>query len=420
MRVLLVSSKYPPEYAGSGLRAHQTYKRLQNKYGLQFDVLCSSVTSNSNTVYEHEGVKVTRIARKILPQRSSAKLEGSTRSLRDKLALRLNYFTETSATENFLRQYLDQYDLVHVFGNVAVTAAVIDHCNRIKKPLIVEFCNELDTPYPYKPLLAKMFNPIQFHPQTQFICISKRLESMCRRNGITQSIWTRPNPVDVQRFHLERHRKSEHRRKNTIFNDQDIVLLNISNFIPRKNQILIIEALRLLPERFKLVLGGPIVEAGPHQTRDAQFLEFIKAKIEEYGLPQRVQLTPRFISNIEEYMKMADVYVFPTKAEGLGTPMLESICCGTPVVATRIEGITDQWIKDGVNGYLSELDAADLAQRIQQAVKIPLSQLDRAAQALQSVVDTNAIDAVYYRLLDSLAQGKIIENKDISYGVSVC
>jgi glycosyltransferase involved in cell wall biosynthesis len=34
---------------------------------------------------------------------------------------------------------------------------------------------------------------------------------------------------------------------------------------------------------------------------------------------------------------MADVYMFPTKEEGLGTPMLEAIACGTPVVANNIQ-----------------------------------------------------------------------------------
>ena len=37
MKILLVSSKYQPEYSGSGLRAHNTYKK--EKYNIDFDVI---------------------------------------------------------------------------------------------------------------------------------------------------------------------------------------------------------------------------------------------------------------------------------------------------------------------------------------------------------------------------------------------
>jgi hypothetical protein len=65
LKVLLVSSKYPPEYSGSGLRAHNTYKRLAARYGIWFSVLTSSVTENHSGDYEFEGVAVRRIANKL-------------------------------------------------------------------------------------------------------------------------------------------------------------------------------------------------------------------------------------------------------------------------------------------------------------------------------------------------------------------
>ena len=46
INVLVVSSKYPPEYAGSGLRAHKTYKRMSGKFGFSYSVLSGSVIYN--------------------------------------------------------------------------------------------------------------------------------------------------------------------------------------------------------------------------------------------------------------------------------------------------------------------------------------------------------------------------------------
>ena len=62
--ICLVTSKYPPEYSGSGLRIHRTYKRLSEKFGIHFDVITSSVTDNSTKKYTYDGVNIYRIANK--------------------------------------------------------------------------------------------------------------------------------------------------------------------------------------------------------------------------------------------------------------------------------------------------------------------------------------------------------------------
>ena len=61
MKVLLVSSKYPPEYSGSGLRAHNTHLRLRQKYGIETEVVCSSTEFSSRLNYIKDGLKVSRV-----------------------------------------------------------------------------------------------------------------------------------------------------------------------------------------------------------------------------------------------------------------------------------------------------------------------------------------------------------------------
>ena len=48
MKVLLVSSKYQPEYSGSGFRAHHLYKRLSSKFKINYDVVCNSLINKKN------------------------------------------------------------------------------------------------------------------------------------------------------------------------------------------------------------------------------------------------------------------------------------------------------------------------------------------------------------------------------------
>ena len=65
MKILLVSSKYPPEYSGSGNRIHNTYLRLKKKFGINFTVITSSTIKFTNKKYNHESIDCYRISRKI-------------------------------------------------------------------------------------------------------------------------------------------------------------------------------------------------------------------------------------------------------------------------------------------------------------------------------------------------------------------
>ena len=52
----------------------------------------------------------------------------------------------------------------------------------------------------------------------------------------------------------------------------------------------------------------------------------------------------RIVGRVEDplaWYRAADVYVLPSLDEGLSNSLLEALCCGLPVVATRISGSAD-------------------------------------------------------------------------------
>lgn len=84
----------------------------------------------------------------------------------------------------------------------------------------------------------------------------------------------------------------------------------------------------------------------------------------------QIPFNVKYVGFIKDELSMsliynaADVFVAPSLAEVFGYVILESLCCGTPVVAFNVGGIPDL-IKHKGNGYLSKYkDADDLANGI--------------------------------------------------------
>ncbi|WP_299597885.1 glycosyltransferase family 4 protein [uncultured Microbulbifer sp.] len=60
-------------------------------------------------------------------------------------------------------------------------------------------------------------------------------------------------------------------------------------------------------------------------------------------------------SQIRETYARSDGYIFSSRTEGFGLPILEALACGCPVIATKA-GCAVDYIQPGKNGYLSDVD----------------------------------------------------------------
>ncbi|HCE45627.1 MAG TPA: hypothetical protein DET40_18960 [Lentisphaeria bacterium] len=398
MNVLLASSKYMPEYSGSGFRAHNLYRRLSaGKPDINVSVITGSETENSCGDYTHEGFKVRRIACKPFPSPGTGGLSA--------FKIAFNFHSEYSATMGYLRtQPLP--DLVHVFGKNYVTATVLNYARLKGIPAIIELCNEMDTPMQYVPVLNRIEASAELPGKYHFVCISERLKTTCIRCGIPEeNLWSRPNPVDESLFRLvSDSEKISIRKKLTKFGENDKVISYIAKFMPRKNHKFLVEVLKYLPAEYKLFLAGPVVDSGPLADRDRAYFSEIRTLVSSLGIDDRVQMENGFIGNIQEYYQMSDIYGFPTLSEGLGTPLLESVACGLPVVANRIEGITDVWIKDGENGYVSDLVPELFAEKIRKASAISMDDKRVQSGKILRIAGTSVIDAKYYELIKGLCR----------------
>ena len=396
MKVLVVSSKYPPEYSGSGLRAHRTYLRLKEKFDIDFEVISSSTESNVHEQYKHDDVEIERVVSNRL-RNLNRKLSG-TPSRRISNALMSHI--EARAVKKVIAS--KAFDLIHTFGYSPATAAAINWSRKHNIPLILELVNPMPTPYQYLPGL-RYFSNQNLATQSAIVAISKELGNMCRSHGLTENVWTRPNPVDTDLFTVASEaRKSAARINISSASNDEKLIVYVAKYSTRKNHTFLLDVLAELPANYRLVLAGP-----PLTDRDlipslrADQMPSLNKRARQLGVEQRVEISHGFV-DMSEHLAAADVFCFPSKIEGMGTPLLESLAAGVPVVANAGESAFREHIIDDENGYLRELEPTAWAEAIIKASDITDSARQKFSADTSDRYSTNRIDASYRKLMNAL------------------
>lgn len=104
-------------------------------------------------------------------------------------------------------------------------------------------------------------------------------------------------------------------------------LLSVGHLIERKGHHIAIEALPQLPEVDLVIIGDGEEEAN------------LKRQVKRLSLEDRV----RFLGHVDQrnlpvYYGAADALVLASSREGIANVMIESLACGTPVLATKVWG----------------------------------------------------------------------------------
>lgn len=115
-----------------------------------------------------------------------------------------------------------------------------------------------------------------------------------------------------------------------------------------------------------------------------------EAKLAAPGLVERVRRLP-FCLNIERYMGLADVLVFPAVRPHFARPVIEAAAVGVPTIASRLPGVTEI-IDDRVTGLLCPADdAAKLAAAIGELCSRPAWARQLGTAARRSIGDRFSI-----------------------------
>lgn len=140
----------------------------------------------------------------------------------------------------------------------------------------------------------------------------------------------------------------------------DPLLLYVGRLTPIKGLDTLLEAMVAIPEPAYLLVVG-----GEHDEPDDGHGAALRAQVKTLGLERRVRfLRAQPQRRLRLFYAAADVTVMPSHYESFGMVALEAMACGSPVVASRVGGLTTT-VQDGVTGRLvPEGDPAALAAAI--------------------------------------------------------
>ncbi len=129
------------------------------------------------------------------------------------------------------------------------------------------------------------------------------------------------------------------KRKEIGVPEDALILLSAGELNRNKNHETIIRALSLLKnKKIHYVICGH----GPLETH-------LREIAQKLNLDQQVHLLG-FRNDVLEICKVADIFVFPSKREGLGLAALEAMASGLPLITSNIHGMLDYSV-DGLTGY---------------------------------------------------------------------
>jgi glycosyltransferase involved in cell wall biosynthesis len=87
---------------------------------------------------------------------------------------------------------------------------------------------------------------------------------------------------------------------------------------------------------------------------DGELREKLKGLSIKLGIEESVSFLG-FQINPYKYLEIADIFISSSRHEGFPNAVLESLACGTPVVANNYKGGISEIIREGFNGSIIDI-----------------------------------------------------------------
>ena len=158
--------------------------------------------------------------------------------------------------------------------------------------------------------------------------------------------------LDMEYYHPANKEQRQNARKSLQVAENQMFLLSVGELNENKNHRVMIEALREMQKQ-----GRDISDLKYGICGDGDLREALHQLVREYQLEQNV-IFYGYQKDVRPYLWAADLFVFPSRREGLGMAALEALAAGVPVLAADNRG-SREYMQHGKNGFLCIWDDKD-------------------------------------------------------------
>jgi len=321
MRVLMLTPSYYPIIGGTESAVQSLAFKL-NEMGVYTDVMTFNMNEKWNPIWREEVkedvFKVFKVpAFNIFHKCAYNPLE---------ILFNVNVIPKLDFTKR-----LKDYDILHFHDDGDLSFPFFSYF--IKRPKILHCHSLAGTYWRYRSYLLNRKNltgVVDF-----YICISKASKNILLNLGVPKSkILTLHDGVDTEKF---KPNKSEKR---------DNLVLFVGRLIWEKGLHVLLDSLTYLEIPVHLVIVGPKQDYGYIEKTFGS-----NRKQKRKGIHNVELLGPIDHDELVKWYQKASIFVCPSLKETLGIVNLEASSCETPVVASKVGGISEI-VKHDVNGIL--------------------------------------------------------------------
>ena len=172
-------------------------------------------------------------------------------------------------------------------------------------------------------------------------------------------------------------------RGELLTNQEDLILLSVGRLRYQKAHSVLLRAFPKVLARFPNI---QMLIAGDGQLR---------GELQNEALSLGISENVKFLGirhDIPVLMSIADLFIFPSRFEGMPNAVLEAMSHGLPVIATVVQGV-DEIIRDGQNGLLVPVeDPIVLSDAIQHLLRNPEERLRLGRAARETIENEYTVD----------------------------
>ena len=217
-------------------------------------------------------------------------------------------------------------DSIQIFHGLSNELPLNIRSSKVKSVVTIHDLIFLHFPQYYKPIDRNIYT-YKFRKACQnadkIIAISE-----CTKRDIIQLFNIAEDKIEViyqgcdESFHKEVsvEKKKEVKAK---YNLPDQYILNVGSIEERKNVLLAVKALTQLPENIHLVIVG----------KRTPYTQKVDSFIQNNKLQDRVHIYSNVsFKDLPAFYQQAEIFVYPSRYEGFGIPMIEALHSGIPAI----------------------------------------------------------------------------------------